>query len=129
MAIGFRAGRQQSGYQTLTFLHVRWPSWLGRGLLGFDGHLIHYPRGSHIPPHTDKVQRGRHYRINLVLWQPAQGGEFQCFDAQGRPAWSLWRRLFFFRPDVMTHSVTACGGRRIVLSLGWALRDPDLKNA
>lgn len=125
MAIGFRAGRQQSGYQTLTFLQVKWPAWLGRRLLGFDGHLIHYPVGSHIPPHIDRVAQGRHYRINLVLWQPRQGGQFDCRDAQGRPCWSLGRRLFFFRPDLMTHSVSRCEGKRVVFSLGWALRDLD----
>ncbi|PHV11892.1 hypothetical protein [Chitinimonas sp. BJB300] len=123
MPIGFRAGRQQTGYQTFTFLHVKWPTWLGSRLLGFDGHLIFYPAGSHIPPHIDQVANGCHYRINLVLWQPARGGEFVCHDVQGRPCWSLGRRLFFFRPDQMTHSISRCESRRLVLSLGWALRD------
>ncbi|MGQ5523482.1 2OG-Fe(II) oxygenase [Chitinimonas sp. PSY-7] len=123
MPIGFRAGRQQTGYQTFTFLHVKWPAWLGGRLLGFDGHLILYPTGSHIPPHVDKVSDGCHYRINLVLWQPARGGKFECHDAQDRPCWSVGQRLFFFRPDQMTHSVSQCESRRVVLSLGWALRD------
>jgi hypothetical protein len=123
MVWGFRLGRQHSGYRTFTFLHVKWPRWLGRWLLGFDGHVIHYPAGSHIPPHRDRVEHGRHFRINLVLWQPARGGEFVCEGDNGRHGWSLGRRLFVFRPDVMTHSVSRCEGPRVVLSFGWALAD------
>ncbi|MBV8466733.1 MAG: 2OG-Fe(II) oxygenase [Burkholderiales bacterium] len=122
MAVGFKAGRQQTGYQTLTFLHVKWPTWLGRALLGFDGHLIRYPAGSHIPPHRDAVKDGRHFRLNLVLWQPREGGAFECVHEDGRSCWSFAGRLFFFRPDIMMHSVTRCGGNRWVLSFGWALR-------
>lgn len=125
MAWGFRAGRQRSGYRTFTFLHLKWPRRLGGTFLGCDGHLIHYPDGSHIPPHRDPVAHGRHYRINLVLWRPRGGGVFEAVGDGGRRGWALGQRLFFFRPDLMTHSVSRCDGARWVLSFGWALADRD----
>jgi hypothetical protein len=86
----------------------------------FDSYLIRYPEGSEIPPHTDPVTAGRHYRLNIILKSPASGGEFVC----ATPLYES-RRIKLFRPDACPHSVTrVIGGSRYVLSVGWVLGKP-----
>lgn len=109
-AIAFRwqKGRQGTGYDKMLLATARWP-------LPFDCYLIRYPEGSAIPPHTDPVQAGRHYRLNIVLKSPRSGGEFVCAN----PIVAT-RRIKLFRPDACEHSVTeVVGGSRYVFSLGW----------
>ncbi len=106
----WQRGRQGTGYDKMLLLTAPWP-------LPFDCYLIRYPDGSEIPPHTDPVDAGRHYRLNLILKAPRSGGEFVCanpmFESQ---------RIKVFRPDACEHSVTrVVGGSRYVLSVGWVL--------
>lgn len=112
----FKEGRQGTGYKTLTLFSVKVPVKIK--LLGFDGHIIHYPDGSNIKPHKDTVQEGKHYRINLVLKRPERGGKFGC---EGKFI-NIGNRLFVFRPDIQEHFVSSCIGSRIVLSIGWVIR-------
>ncbi|HET6804719.1 MAG TPA: 2OG-Fe(II) oxygenase [Frateuria sp.] len=110
-AFRWQKGRQGTGYDKMLLLAGLWP-------LSFDSYLIRYPEGSEVPPHTDPVQQGRHYRLNLVLKSPRSGGEFVCSS----PIFAT-RRIKLFRPDACEHSVTrVVGGSRYVLSLGWVLR-------
>ena len=109
-AFRWQSGRQGSGYDKMLLFTARWP-------LRFDSFLIRFPEGSGIPPHTDRVQQGRHYRLNLILKSPRSGGEFVC----SQPIFAT-RRIKFFRPDACEHSVTRVeGGSRYVLSIGWVL--------
>jgi hypothetical protein len=111
-AVAFRwqRGRQGTGYDKMLLATAKWP-------LSFDSYLIRYPEGSAIPPHTDPVQSGRHYRLNIVLKSPKSGGEFVC----ARPIFAT-KRIKLFRPDACEHSVTpVVGGSRYVFSLGWML--------
>lgn len=109
-AFRWQSGRQGSGYDKMLLLTAPWP-------VPFDSYLIRYPDGSSIPPHTDPVQRGRHYRLNLILKAPKAGGEFVC----AKPIYSS-SRIKLFRPDECEHSVTLVqGGSRYVLSVGWVL--------
>jgi hypothetical protein len=109
-AFRWQRGRQGTGYDKMLLATGSWP-------LRFDTYLIRYPEGSHVPPHTDPVQSGRHYRLNIVLKAPAQGGEFVC----ARPLFES-SRVKFFRPDLCEHSVTPVqGGSRYLLSIGWVL--------
>lgn len=70
-AFRWQRGRQGTGYDKMLLLTARWP-------LPFDSYLLRYPEGSEIPPHTDPVGAGRHYRLNIVLKSPRAGGEFVC---------------------------------------------------
>ena len=104
-------GRQGTGYDKLLLLenHV---------LLPFDGYLLRYPAGSSVPPHRDRVQGGRHFRLNIVLKRSPGGGEFVCERPLYRSA-----RVNLFRSDLSEHAVTRVeGGSRYVLSIGWVLR-------
>ena len=112
-AFRWQRGRQGSGYDKMLLVTGTWP-------LPFDGWLIRYPEGSHIPPHTDPVTSGRHYRLNVILRSPRAGGEFVC----ATPIFAT-RRLKLFRPDACEHAVTRVeGGSRWVLSVGWVRDAP-----
>jgi hypothetical protein len=103
-------GRQGTGYDKLPLASARWP-------LPFDVYLIRYREGSHVPPHTDPVADGRHYRLNIILTAAAVGGEFVCADPLFATA-----RVKLLRPDRSVHSVTPVERwRRLVLSVGWVL--------
>jgi hypothetical protein len=109
-AFRWQSGRQGSGYDKMLLLTAPWP-------VPFDSYLIRYPDGSGIPPHTDPVQHGRHYRLNIILKSPRSGGEFVCANPIYASA-----RIKLFRPDQCEHSVTPVrGGSRYVLSIGWVL--------
>ena len=106
----WQRGRQGTGYDKMLLLTAPWP-------LPFDCYLIRYPDGSEIPPHTDPVAAGRHYRLNVILKAPRSGGEFVC----AKPLFAT-TRIKLFRPDACEHSVTrVVGGSRYVLSVGWVL--------
>ena len=109
-AFRWQRGRQGTGYDKMLLLTARWP-------IPFDSYLIRYPEGSEIPAHTDPVQAGRHYRLNIILKAPKSGGEFICTN----PIYS-GSRVKLFRPDASEHSVArVVGGSRYVLSVGWVL--------
>lgn len=109
-AFCWQKGRQGTGCDKMLLLTAKWP-------LPFDSYIIRYPDGTAILPHTDPVDYGRHFRLNLILKSPKSGGEFVC----ATPIFAT-RRIKLFRPDICEHSVTkVVGGSRYVLSLGWVL--------
>lgn len=112
----WKLGRQMTKYKTLTLLN--WKVNFFK-FYGCDLHLIWYSKSHYIPPHTDPVKFGRHYRINIVLIKSKSGGEFICEKAKR----FFWGRILYFRPDVMEHSVTECSDTRFVLSFGWLMLD------
>lgn len=92
----------------MLLLQSMWP-------LPFDVYVLRFRAGSEIPPHTDPVATGRHYRCNIVLKRAQEGGEFVC----AAPIFAS-RRIKFFRPDACEHSVTrVLKGTRYVFSIGW----------
>jgi hypothetical protein len=108
--MNWQFGRQGTGYLKVLLLEGTWP-------LRFDSYLLRYPEGSSIPPHVDPIERGRHYRLNIVLKEPQRGGVFQC----KKPIYTS-RRVNLFRSDISEHSVTKIlHGSRYVLSVGWVL--------
>jgi hypothetical protein len=110
LAFRWQSGRQGSGYDKMLLLTAPWP-------VPFDSYLIRYPEGSSVPPHTDPVQLGRHFRLNVILKSPKSGGEFVC----AKPIYAS-AHIKLFRPDECEHSVTLVqGGSRYVLSFGWVL--------
>lgn len=80
----------------------------------FDMYFIRYKEGAYIPPHVDKAETGKHYRLNVILWSAKVGGEFV-----GEYIWRFGP-FIFFRPDLHEHSVTpVVKGVRYIFSLGW----------
>lgn len=104
----WQPGRQQSGYRKMQLFGLRWP-------IPCDLYLLHFPPGTSVPPHVDRVAQGRHYRLNVILKAAQRGGEFVCAEPI-----HAGRRVKLFRPDRQRHSVTPIeAGSRWVLSLGW----------
>jgi hypothetical protein len=107
-AFRWRRGRQLSGYDKMLLMESYWP-------LPFDVYILRYPKESEVLPHTDPVTTGEHYRLNIVFWRAAEGGEFQCADPLFENS-----RVKYFRPNRSEHSVTkVLRGSRYVLSIGW----------
>jgi len=101
-------GRQKSGYDKMLLCGAMWP-------IKFDTYLLKFPKGSEIAPHTDKVDSGKHYRLNIVLKSADIGGEFKCTN----PIFET-KRIKLFRPDVSEHQVSrVVKGSRYLLSIGW----------
>ena len=101
-------GRQNSGYEKFFVLGSKWP-------IPFDFYILRFKEGTEIPPHTDTVSAGEHYRLNIVLKKAKSGGEFLCSS----PIFEN-TRVKYFRPDLAEHSVSrVMSGTRYVLSVGW----------
>ncbi|MCG7548075.1 MULTISPECIES: 2OG-Fe(II) oxygenase [Pseudoalteromonas] len=84
----------------------------------FDVYLLRFPQGCEVPEHTDKVNKGRHYRLNIVLKKAQKGGEFICHS----PIFES-ERIKLFRPDLCVHAVSKVEqGERLLLSIGWVRR-------
>jgi hypothetical protein len=81
----------------------------------FDVYLLRFFEGHEVPPHTDRVKDGEHHRINVVLKNAVEGGQFICKD-------SIYESKYikYFRPDTSEHKVTKIiKGSRYVFSFGW----------
>lgn len=110
-AFRWEQGRQGTGYDKMLLLTSSWP-------IAFDSYFIRYPEGSEIPPHVDKVEKGKHYRLNIVIKSCKIGGEFICKD----PIFET-KRIKLFRPDVSEHSVSkVVKGNRYIFSIGWLIQ-------
>lgn len=111
----WESGRQGGGYLKKTILDIKFP-------FRMDMHYLLIPEGCSIPLHRDPLppgEDGEHFRLNIVLKQPEQGGEFICES----PIFNL-PRIKFFRPDIDTHGVSVVEkGERLVLSIGWIRRE------
>lgn len=104
----WQKGRQNTGYDKMLIGGGYWP-------YPFDIYILRFSEGQEIPPHVDKVERGEHFRLNIVLKAPKSGGEFICIS----PIYES-KRIKYFRPDISEHAVsTVLEGRRYVLSVGW----------
>ncbi len=104
----WRLGRQGTGYHKMFLGGGYWP-------LPFDIYLLKFLTGHAIPPHIDKVESGKHFRLNIVLKPAKEGGQFVCQE-------SLYenRVIKYFRSDISEHAVTEVKkGTRYVLSIGW----------
>jgi len=101
-------GRQQSGYDKMLLCVAIWP-------IKFDLYFLKFPQGSEIAPHIDKVESGKHYRLNIVLKNADEGGEFICEN----PIFET-SRIKLFRPDICEHQVSKIEkGTRYLVSIGW----------
>lgn len=104
----WKAGRQQTGYEKMLLIANNF-------FFPFDCYLLRFRPGTEVPRHTDPVSDKRHFRLNIVLRNARQGGEFVC-----RAPIFESKRIKLFRPDASPHSVTRIvEGTRYVLSIGW----------
>jgi hypothetical protein len=104
----WQEGRQKSGYMKMLLLTSHVP-------LPFDVYLLKYEKDSFVLPHTDEVESGQHYRLNIILRKAKLGGDFVCQGAIVDK-----ERIKLFRPDLDEHSVSKIeSGARLVLSIGW----------
>ncbi len=94
------------GYRLFTFFYSE----------RFDCYLFHYREGSYIPRHKDPSYGKRHYRFNIVLKKPKEGGDFIC----KKTILSLFNgRIMLFRADNSYHQITPITkGTRWLLSFG-----------
>lgn len=107
----WRKGRQDSGYEKM--LLAAFPK-----LIPFDLWLLRYPEGSEIDWHDDEVDGKAHFRLNIELSKPDEGGKFES----ALPPLMSVGRATLFRPDDNWHRVTQIKrGSRLVLSVGVAL--------
>jgi hypothetical protein len=105
----WQEARQQGGYMKMLLLTSHVP-------LPFDVYLLKYEKDSFVPPHTDKVDHGQHYRLNVIFKKAKLGGDFVC-----KGAIIDWERIKLFRPDLHEHSISRIeSGTRLVLSIGWS---------
>ena len=101
-------GRQKSGYDKMLLLTGTVP-------VPFDMYVLRFPIESEIKEHTDKVEEGNHYRLNVIIKKAKSGGLFHCSNLLFET-----NRVKLFRPDVEKHSVSkVIEGTRYVLSIGW----------
>ncbi len=108
MKVKWTNGRQEGGYKIFRLFQSK--------KFRFDSYLLYYPEGSEIPSHIDKVEQGKHYRINVELIKAKTGGKFLL---EGKPKFKWWR-VVYFCPSDQTHSVTKINkGYRLVFSIGW----------
>ncbi len=104
----WQVGRQQTGYDKMLLAGGLWP-------LPFDLYLLRFNEGAEIPPHVDAVEKGEHYRLNIVIKAATTGGDFIC----DKPIYAS-SRIKYFRSDICQHAVSkVLVGQRYVLSLGW----------
>ena len=82
---------------------------------GFDAYILKYNADSVLPEHTDPVEGGKHWRMNIG-WGIAN---FVCEDYE-HGVFKRWRKLSVnvFRPDLYKHSLYVFGDT-IKLSFGF----------
>lgn len=106
----WRSGRQNSGYYKM-LLFSFWR---------FDCYLLKFTEGSSIKSHVDPVPGYKHYRLNILLKNAEDGGDFVCDS----PLILNTKRVKFFRSDLVLHSVTKIvKGSRYVLSFGFCTNE------
>jgi len=106
----WKDGRQEMGYKKIKLFESQ--------RLLCDCYLLYYPEGSQVQAHFDKVDFGKHYRLNIVIKKANEGGDFVCEN----PIWNRYR-VNLFRPDISEHYVKKIkNGYRIVFSVGWIIR-------
>ncbi|WP_026294447.1 hypothetical protein [Salinimonas chungwhensis] len=76
--------------------------------------IVTYHEGHRVLQHNDPMGSGRYFKFNMVLIKPTKGGNFSC----EKVIFSLFDRIFFFRPDKYLHSVSKIEkGKRKLLSV------------
>lgn len=108
----WKPGRLGGHYEKMMLIRSR--------LFQCDLYILRFPEGSHVKEHIDPVDNGRHYRANLTLRKPKEGGEIFI---DGTPIYE-GSRLTIFRPDIQKHWMTKIiKGSVLILSFGFAIKN------
>ena len=79
----------------------------------FSINYVTYPTHHSVMKHSDPVQKGHYYKLNIVLMKAKVGGVFECSNC----IVNLFNRVYLFRPDKYEHSVSKIeSGKRVLLS-------------
>jgi len=106
-------GRQQGSYSKMALI----PLWLSQAL-NCDAYLLRFPSGCSVIKHKDPVAEGyNHYRANIVIKRPIQGGRMFILGPIKR-----WMRLEIFRPDLYEHGLEPIVGSMYMLSFGCRIK-------
>jgi len=98
-------GRQGGDYQKKLLAIFSIPR-----IFAFDMYLIKYAPGCTLKEHVDKVGRGKHYRLNIII---RGEGHFKCEKTIIKT-----KRFVLFRPDKYLHSMQNGSKERRVISIG-----------
>lgn len=97
--------------------YMKMPLWYFKiGRLGTDAYIIKYEGNAHLPNHTDPVDNGRHWRLNITL-----GGRANFFIYKDGDYKIINRRFIWFRPDIQEHLLEASGYGCTKLSIGFVI--------
>ena len=100
----------QEGRQKDT-TYKKFPLWYFRiWKWGFDAYILRYQPDTYLKLHVDRVDNGKHWRLNIKLVGKAS---FFCHGTG-----IINRRFVFFRPDLYLHSLYAYT-KTIKLSFGF----------
>jgi len=81
---------------------------------GFDAYILKYSPKVLLKAHTDPVENGKHYRLNIKLWGQAY---FSIFKKE---KWiTMQNRFIAFRPDLYKHMLLVGPKGCIKLSFGF----------
>ena len=83
-------GRQGAEYQKKLLIRFGIP-----GIFGLDTYLLKFEPNCNLPEHVDKVDKGRHFRLNFIY---KGKGDFKCEKTIIRT-----KRFVLFRPDKYRH--------------------------
>lgn len=95
----WQRGRQQGVY------YKKFPLWSFRiWKWGFDAYILKYEPHTSLPAHTDAVEKGKHYRLNI----PLKGNSiFYWLGADSifgpNTKWIITKGWVLFRPDIQKH--------------------------
>ena len=101
----WQEGRQKdTTYEKFPLWYFRIWKW------GFDAYILRYQPDTYLKLHVDRVDNGKHWRLNIKLVGKAS---FFCHGTG-----IINRRFVFFRPDLYLHSLYAYT-KTIRLSVGF----------
>jgi hypothetical protein len=97
--------------------YMKMPLWYFRlGRIGLDAYILKYEGNTRLPTHTDPVENGKHWRLNIVL-----KGKSTFIIVKNGLVKYMNKRFTLFRPDIQAHSLVVSDLGCAKLSMGFVL--------